>query len=87
MTAIIQNINICLNDGVIEISVRCPKCNTNNWHIITKSTHKKQNKNFYLNYVSINFSKLDIQECFNIKCKYKYKLYSYKKEKKKCLIM
>ena len=58
MEAIIQNINI-YNDGVVEIKVMCNNCKHINYHTITHSSTKDENKTI------IDFSKLGKRRCHN----------------------
>lgn len=59
--AMIKKLSI-FNDNVIEIKVECPYCNNVNIHTITHATSK------YKNCLSINFEKLGLRACDNIKC-------------------
>jgi hypothetical protein len=69
MDVTIQHIYI-YNNGLIEIVVICNKCNHTNYHTITHSSTKNDDK------TSIDFSKLGKRCCSNHgNCYADYKLY------------
>jgi hypothetical protein len=69
MEASIQKINI-YDDGLIDMIVICNKCKHTNYHTITHSSTKKDDK------ITIDFSKLGKRCCDNfVKCDADYKLY------------
>ena len=69
MEATIQYINIYA-DGIIEIVIICNKCKHKNYHTITHSSTKKNNK------TTIDFSKLGKRCCDNLSiCNANYNIY------------
>lgn len=71
METTIQKINI-YNDGLIEMVVICNNCKNINYHTITHSAVKKEDK------ITIDFSKLGKRCCDNFtKCDKDYNLYSF----------